>query len=233
MGNNGSVERRTVLKAAGASLATLGLAATTGCGGGSGSGDGTVDDPLRLVGCRRAGEADQPVHRALREEVPEDQGEDGLPGLRGLLGEVPDPGRGRKSTGRIPERRRISAEVRQEKCAARSQAPSGRGKSEPGELPRRSRKGRRGRRKASRSTRRIQHHVTCHRREGIREGRHQARSRAGPGTSTSTPSRRSTTRRRWPATPATSGSCTSTTSTSVRTARRSSPRTDSASTRPI
>ncbi|MFC9644214.1 ABC transporter substrate-binding protein [Streptomyces mirabilis] len=43
VGNNGSVERRTVLKAAGASLATLGLAATTGCGGGSGSsGDGTV-----------------------------------------------------------------------------------------------------------------------------------------------------------------------------------------------
>ncbi|WP_053661807.1 ABC transporter substrate-binding protein [Streptomyces sp. MMG1121] len=35
-------ERRTILKAAGASAAALGLAATTGCGGGSGSGDGTV-----------------------------------------------------------------------------------------------------------------------------------------------------------------------------------------------
>ncbi|MGN9817159.1 ABC transporter substrate-binding protein [Streptomyces sp. SD11] len=44
MGINGSVERRTVLKVAGASLATAGLAATTGCGGdGGGSGDGTVE----------------------------------------------------------------------------------------------------------------------------------------------------------------------------------------------
>ncbi|PSM40021.1 ABC transporter substrate-binding protein [Streptomyces dioscori] len=44
MGINGSVERRTVLKAAGASLAAAGLAATTGCGGdGGGSGDGTVE----------------------------------------------------------------------------------------------------------------------------------------------------------------------------------------------
>ncbi|MFF6994120.1 ABC transporter substrate-binding protein [Streptomyces sp. NPDC008313] len=42
MAENRSVERRTILKAAGASLATLGLAATTGCGGDSGSGDGTV-----------------------------------------------------------------------------------------------------------------------------------------------------------------------------------------------
>ncbi|GAB2748187.1 ABC transporter substrate-binding protein [Streptomyces bullii] len=38
----GNVERRTILKAAGASAATLGLAATTGCGGDGGSGDGTV-----------------------------------------------------------------------------------------------------------------------------------------------------------------------------------------------
>ncbi|MFI9153256.1 ABC transporter substrate-binding protein [Streptomyces sp. NPDC053367] len=39
----GNVERRTVLKAAGASVATLGLAATTGCGGDGGTGaDGTV-----------------------------------------------------------------------------------------------------------------------------------------------------------------------------------------------
>ncbi|MFE2583640.1 ABC transporter substrate-binding protein [Streptomyces sp. NPDC059378] len=39
----GNVERRTILKAAGASMATLGLAATTGCGGDSGtSADGTV-----------------------------------------------------------------------------------------------------------------------------------------------------------------------------------------------
>ncbi|MGJ5829458.1 ABC transporter substrate-binding protein [Streptomyces ossamyceticus] len=38
-----NVERRTVLKAAGASLAVAGLGATaTACGGGSGSGDGTV-----------------------------------------------------------------------------------------------------------------------------------------------------------------------------------------------
>ncbi|MFF3486802.1 ABC transporter substrate-binding protein [Streptomyces sp. NPDC002701] len=41
---NGSVERRTVLKAVGASLTTVGLAATAGCGGdGGGSGDGTVE----------------------------------------------------------------------------------------------------------------------------------------------------------------------------------------------
>ncbi|WP_367324460.1 ABC transporter substrate-binding protein [Streptomyces sp. HUAS ZL42] len=39
----GNVERRTILKAAGATAATLGLAATTGCGGDSGtSADGTV-----------------------------------------------------------------------------------------------------------------------------------------------------------------------------------------------
>ncbi|MEV5431369.1 extracellular solute-binding protein [Streptomyces sp. NPDC052701] len=39
----GNVERRTILKAAGASVATLGLAATTGCGGDGGtSADGTV-----------------------------------------------------------------------------------------------------------------------------------------------------------------------------------------------
>ncbi|MFB7333409.1 ABC transporter substrate-binding protein [Streptomyces adustus] len=39
----GNVERRTILKVAGASMATLGLAATTGCGGDSGtSADGTV-----------------------------------------------------------------------------------------------------------------------------------------------------------------------------------------------
>jgi multiple sugar transport system substrate-binding protein len=38
-----NVERRTILKATGATAATLGLAATTACGGGgSGSGDGTV-----------------------------------------------------------------------------------------------------------------------------------------------------------------------------------------------
>ncbi|MFJ9965770.1 extracellular solute-binding protein [Streptomyces avermitilis] len=42
MQKNGNVERRTILKAAGASAAALGLAATTGCGGDSGSGDGTV-----------------------------------------------------------------------------------------------------------------------------------------------------------------------------------------------
>jgi multiple sugar transport system substrate-binding protein len=38
----GRVERRTVLKAAGASAAALGLGALAGCGGNSGSGDGTV-----------------------------------------------------------------------------------------------------------------------------------------------------------------------------------------------
>jgi multiple sugar transport system substrate-binding protein len=39
----GNVDRRTILKAAGASMATLGLAATTGCGGDGGtSADGTV-----------------------------------------------------------------------------------------------------------------------------------------------------------------------------------------------
>ncbi len=42
MQKNGNVERRTILKAAGASAAVLGLAATTGCGGDSDSGDGTV-----------------------------------------------------------------------------------------------------------------------------------------------------------------------------------------------
>ncbi|WP_327313851.1 extracellular solute-binding protein [Streptomyces sp. NBC_01235] len=42
MGTSRNVERRTILKAAGATAATLGLAATTGCGGDSGSGDGTV-----------------------------------------------------------------------------------------------------------------------------------------------------------------------------------------------
>ncbi|AWT42018.1 MULTISPECIES: ABC transporter substrate-binding protein [Streptomyces] len=40
---SGNIERRTILKAAGASAAALGLAATTGCGGDSGtSADGTV-----------------------------------------------------------------------------------------------------------------------------------------------------------------------------------------------
>ena len=43
MQQNGNVERRTILKAAGASLAVVGLgAAATACGGGSGAGDGTV-----------------------------------------------------------------------------------------------------------------------------------------------------------------------------------------------
>jgi len=43
VGTTRNVERRTILKAAGATAATLGLAATTGCGGDSGSSsDGTV-----------------------------------------------------------------------------------------------------------------------------------------------------------------------------------------------
>jgi multiple sugar transport system substrate-binding protein len=43
VGTSRNVERRTILKAAGASAATLGLAATTGCGGDGGtSADGTV-----------------------------------------------------------------------------------------------------------------------------------------------------------------------------------------------
>lgn len=42
MGTSRNLEWRTVLKAAGASAAALGLAATTGCGGESGSGGGTV-----------------------------------------------------------------------------------------------------------------------------------------------------------------------------------------------
>ncbi|MEU5113938.1 extracellular solute-binding protein [Streptomyces longwoodensis] len=43
MGTSRDVERRTILKAAGASVAALGLAATTGCGGSGGtSADGTV-----------------------------------------------------------------------------------------------------------------------------------------------------------------------------------------------
>ncbi|MFJ8602138.1 ABC transporter substrate-binding protein [Streptomyces shenzhenensis] len=42
MGSDRHVERRTVLRAAGATAAVLGLAATTGCGGGGGSGNGTV-----------------------------------------------------------------------------------------------------------------------------------------------------------------------------------------------
>ncbi|MET9062347.1 extracellular solute-binding protein [Streptomyces antibioticus] len=42
MGTSRHVERRTILKAAGAAAATLGLAATTGCGGDGDSGDGTV-----------------------------------------------------------------------------------------------------------------------------------------------------------------------------------------------
>jgi multiple sugar transport system substrate-binding protein len=42
VGISRSVERRTVLRAAGATVAALGLGATAGCGGGSGSGSGTV-----------------------------------------------------------------------------------------------------------------------------------------------------------------------------------------------
>jgi multiple sugar transport system substrate-binding protein len=43
MQQNRKVERRTILKAGGASLAALGLGTTaTACGGGSGAGDGTV-----------------------------------------------------------------------------------------------------------------------------------------------------------------------------------------------
>jgi len=43
VGTGRNVERRTILKAAGAGAATLGLAATTGCGGNNGtSADGTV-----------------------------------------------------------------------------------------------------------------------------------------------------------------------------------------------
>ncbi|MFJ3305573.1 ABC transporter substrate-binding protein [Streptomyces sp. NPDC086549] len=42
MGTSRNVERRTILRAAGASAAALGLAATAGCGGDSGSGSGTV-----------------------------------------------------------------------------------------------------------------------------------------------------------------------------------------------
>jgi multiple sugar transport system substrate-binding protein len=42
VGTSRNVERRTILKAAGASVAALGLGATTGCGGESASGDGTV-----------------------------------------------------------------------------------------------------------------------------------------------------------------------------------------------
>ncbi|GGT19348.1 hypothetical protein [Streptomyces chromofuscus] len=39
---NGNVETRTILKAAAASLVTVGLTAATGCCGNSGAGDGTV-----------------------------------------------------------------------------------------------------------------------------------------------------------------------------------------------
>jgi multiple sugar transport system substrate-binding protein len=42
MGTSRNVERRTILKVAGASAAAVGLGATTACGGDSGSGDGTV-----------------------------------------------------------------------------------------------------------------------------------------------------------------------------------------------
>ena len=42
MGTGRNLERRTTLKAAGTSVAALGLAATAGCGGESGSGNGTV-----------------------------------------------------------------------------------------------------------------------------------------------------------------------------------------------
>lgn len=42
MGTSRNLERRTILKAAGASVAALGVGATTGCGGESGSGNGTV-----------------------------------------------------------------------------------------------------------------------------------------------------------------------------------------------
>ena len=52
--------------------------------------------------------------------------------LRGLLGEVPDPGLRWKSAGRIPECGRIPAEVRQEKRSAGPQAPGRRGQPEPG-----------------------------------------------------------------------------------------------------
>lgn len=73
MGTNRNVERRTILKAAGATAATLGLAATTGCGGDSGdSGDGTVT--LRYAwwgGEPRTIAIKKTI--ALFEEVPEDQ----------------------------------------------------------------------------------------------------------------------------------------------------------------
>ena len=199
MGTSRNVERRTVLKAAGASAATLGLAATTGCGGDSGtSADGTVTIRYSWWGAERAGQEDQPDHRALREEVSEDQGEDGLPGLRLFLGEVPDAGRRWKSPGRFPERRRIPSEVRQEKRPARSQVPDRRGESEPGQLPCGRREGRRGRRQAARRSRRLQHHGAGHRQEGLPRKRASSRRRAGPGTSTSRPSRRSTTRPKVP-----------------------------------
>ncbi len=43
MGTNRNVDRRTILKAAGATAATIGLASTTACGGdGGASADGTV-----------------------------------------------------------------------------------------------------------------------------------------------------------------------------------------------
>jgi multiple sugar transport system substrate-binding protein len=60
---DGSVERRTVLKAAGASVAALGLAATTGCGGGGrGAGDGTVTIRYAWWG---AGERAKRINRSI------------------------------------------------------------------------------------------------------------------------------------------------------------------------
>ncbi|MER6737428.1 ABC transporter substrate-binding protein [Streptomyces puniciscabiei] len=83
MGTSRNLERRTILKAAGASAAARARRDDRVRGRKRFRGrDG--DDPLLVVGCRGAGQEDQPDHRPLLGEVPEDQGQDRLPDVRVL-----------------------------------------------------------------------------------------------------------------------------------------------------
>ena len=77
-------------------LVALGLLAT-GCGGdGGGSSGGKVTIRYAWWGAKDRSVSDQEDDEALREEVPEDQGEDGLRRIRRLLEQVQHPGRRRK-----------------------------------------------------------------------------------------------------------------------------------------
>ena len=114
MSRNNGMDRRQLLKLAGLSAAGLGLTAA-GCGSGSGSG-GPVTIRHSWWGADDRAKKIQKCVAPLREEAPEDQGEDGLPAVRGLLEEVQHPGGRRQPPGRHPERRRPScASTRQER----------------------------------------------------------------------------------------------------------------------